>query len=80
MNQAQLFCCSRITLHGRNGVESINLIISNGRQLIVGFDFSLNILLITSFILHILLNPYIYRRTSQSLQTFAVPKVYFKLR
>ena len=37
---------------------SIDLIFANGCELIVGFDFSSNILLITSLILHVLLNPY----------------------
>ena len=50
--------CSRITLHGENMVGSTDLIFSNGRELIVVFDFSSNILLITSLILHVLLNPY----------------------
>ena len=58
MNQTRLVCCSRITLRGRNIVRSMDLIFPNGRELIVGFDFSSNILLITSLILHVLLNPY----------------------
>ena len=41
-----------------NMVAFINLIFSNGRKLIVGFNFSSNILLITLLILHVLLNPY----------------------
>ena len=51
-------CCSRITLHGGNMVGSADLIFSNVLELIVVFDFSSNILLITSLILHALLNPY----------------------
>ena len=50
--------CSRITLHGGNMVGSTDLILPNGRQLIVVFDFSSNIFSITSLILHVLLNPY----------------------
>ena len=59
MNQACLICCSRGTLNSRNMVGAIDLIFSNGCGPIVGFNFSSNILLITSLILHVLLNPYV---------------------
>ena len=51
-------CCSRITLHCGNMVGSTDLIFFNGHELIVAFDFSRNMLLITSLIFHVLLNSY----------------------